>query len=104
MPYARGGISQQSSERTFSLLSAIAIRESEMEFPRDPFLLPLCSCGGATRLSHVEPHPVDEQKSLRTYVCQTCGSAQTHAVGKRSPGGSAPPRRERDALSGDVPG
>jgi hypothetical protein len=55
-----------------------------MELPRDPFLLPLCRCGGATRLSHVEPHAVDEQKSLRTYVCQTCGSLQTHVVVRRN--------------------
>src|SRR5262245_3119183 len=100
----RGGISQQSSERTFSLLSAIAIRENEMEVPLDTFLLLLCPVCGATRLSHVEPPPVDEQKPLRTYVCQACGSSQTHAVGKHSFSGSASPRRERDALSGDVPG
>ena len=59
-----------------------------MDFPRDPFLLPLCPCGGATRLSHVEPHPVDERRSLRTYVCQACGSDQTHTVKK--PLGVAP--------------
>ena len=51
-----------------------------MEFPRDPFLLPLCPCGGPTRLSHIDPHPVDERQSLRTYVCQACGSDQTHTV------------------------
>jgi hypothetical protein len=55
-----------------------------MDYPRDPFLLPLCSCGGATRLSHVEPHPVDARQSLRTYVCETCESLQTHAVIKRA--------------------
>jgi len=55
-----------------------------MELPRDPFLLPLCHCGGGTRLSHVEPDPVDERKSLRTYICQGCGSLQTHPVIKRS--------------------
>jgi len=56
-----------------------------MDFSRDPFLLPLCPCGGATRLSHVEPHPIDDQRSLRTYVCQACGSLHTHAVIKRNP-------------------
>lgn len=55
-----------------------------MELPRDPFLLPLCFCGGATRLSHVEPDPVDERKSLRTYICQACGHLQTHPVMKRT--------------------
>jgi len=55
-----------------------------MEFPRDPFLLPLCPCGGATRLSHVEPHPIDERRSLRTYICQACDSSQTHAVIERA--------------------
>ena len=55
-----------------------------MDFPRDPFLLPLCPCGGATRLSHVEPHPIDDQRSLGTYVCQACGSLHAHAVIKRN--------------------
>jgi hypothetical protein len=52
-------------------------RRVKMDFSRDPFLLPSCQCGGLTRLSHVEPHPVDEGQSLRTYVCQACGSDQT---------------------------
>ena len=60
------------------------VREGDMDFSRDPFLLPLCPCGGATRLSHVEPHPIDEQRSLRTYVCQACDSLHTHAVNKRN--------------------
>jgi hypothetical protein len=55
-----------------------------MELPRDPFLLPLCHCGGATRLSHVEPDPVDERRSFRTYLCQACDSPQTYPVMKRS--------------------
>jgi len=55
-----------------------------VELPRNPFLLPLCQCGGTTRLSHVEPHATDEGKSLRTYVCQTCGSLQTHVVVRRN--------------------
>jgi len=55
-----------------------------MDFSRDPFLLPLCPCGGATRLSHVEPHPFDEQRSLRTYICQACDSLHTHTVIKRN--------------------
>jgi hypothetical protein len=54
-----------------------------MEFKRDPFLLPLCSCGGATRLSHVEPHAIDPRRSLRTYVCLACGNTETHSVTKR---------------------
>jgi hypothetical protein len=54
----------------------------KMDFSRDPFLLPLCQCGGPTRLSHVEPHVVDERQSLRTYVCQACGSDQTLTVVK----------------------
>jgi len=64
-----------------------------MDFPRDPFLLPLCPCGGATRLSHVEPDPVHEYRSLRTYVCQGCNSSQTHAVIKRNLAPKEPPRR-----------
>ena len=38
---------------------------------------------GATRLSHLEPHPVDARQSLRAYVCQACESLQTRAVIKR---------------------
>jgi hypothetical protein len=63
-----------------------------MELVRDPFLLPLCQCGGgATRLSCVEPHPVDETKLLRTYVCQACGSLQTHLVAKPNRATVEPP-------------
>jgi hypothetical protein len=56
---------------------------ASMDVTRDPFLLPLCPCGGATRLSHVEPHPVDALRLLRTYLCQACDSLQTHAVIQR---------------------
>ena len=64
-----------------------------MDFPRDPFLLPLCPCGGATRLSHVEPDPIHELRSLRTYVCQSCDSSQTHIVIKRIAPRDELPRR-----------
>ena len=64
-----------------------------MDFPRDPFLLPQCPCGGAIRLSHVEPDPIDERRSLRTYLCQACDSSQTHIVIKRKPAHDDTPRR-----------
>ena len=64
-----------------------------MDFTRDPFLLPLCPCGSATRLSHIEPHPVDALRSLRTYVCQACDSVQTHAVTQRPSGRDERPLR-----------
>jgi hypothetical protein len=73
------------------------VKGRDMDFSRDPFLLPLCPCGGAIRLSHVEPHAVDEQKSLRTYVCQACDSSQTHAVIKRELAMNEPDQRQPTA-------
>ena len=59
----------------------------ERTLDRDPFLLPLCHCGGTTNLSRAEPHPWDETQELRIYLCTKCGSARTYAVAKRSGGG-----------------
>jgi hypothetical protein len=60
-----------------AVVTPIALRS---EF--DPFLLPLCQCGGATSLSHMEPHPSDRELQLRTFRCSECGAEQTFIVHK----------------------
>jgi hypothetical protein len=56
----------------------------EPTLDRNPFLLPLCHCGGTTNLSRAEPHPGDETQELRIYLCTACGSARTYVVAKDS--------------------
>ena len=52
--------------------------------PIDPFLLPLCpECAGPASLSRLEPHPTDETKELRTFLCADCGAQQTFAIDRR---------------------
>ena len=34
---------------------------------RDPFLLPVCSCGGPMNLASLEPHPTRTDQELKTY-------------------------------------
>jgi len=41
----------------------------------------------------VEPDPIDERRSLRTYVCQSCDGSQTHIVIKRKPARDEAPQR-----------
>lgn len=50
----------------------------------DPFLLPLCDCGGPMNLASVEPHPTQLAHDLKTFACQDCGAQQVFDVEKRA--------------------
>ena len=50
---------------------------------RDPFLLPVCDCGGPTNLASLEPHPTRPGEELKTYKCQHCGKQQVFTVQRR---------------------
>ena len=52
---------------------------------RDPFLLPICSCGGPMNLASLEPHPTQSNVELKTYKCLHCGRLQELTAPKRSP-------------------
>jgi hypothetical protein len=46
-----------------------------------PGVAPLCaSCGAATRIYGIEPHPRLAGKELHTYVCDACDETQTLVV------------------------
>ena len=51
---------------------------------RDPFLLPLCDCGGPMNLASLEPHPTQAAHELKTFKCQSCGAQQVFDVEKRA--------------------
>jgi hypothetical protein len=51
---------------------------------RDPFLLPVCDCGGPMNLASLEPHPTQPAHELKTFECQLCAAQQTFTVEKRS--------------------
>jgi hypothetical protein len=50
---------------------------------RDPFLLPICACGGPMNLASLEPHPTCAKHELKTFKCQDCGAQQVFDVVKR---------------------
>lgn len=50
---------------------------------RDPFLLPVCDCGGPANLASLEPHPTQPDHELKTFSCTRCGAQQTFDVQKR---------------------
>ena len=50
---------------------------------RDPFLLPVCDCGGPMNLASLEPHPTQRDQELKTYKCQHCGKQQVFTVRQR---------------------
>ena len=52
---------------------------------RDPFLLPVCDCGGPMNLVLQEPHPTQAAQELKTFECQLCAAQQVFTVEKRSP-------------------
>ena len=52
---------------------------------RDPFLLPLCDCGGPMNLASLEPHPTQAAHELKTFECQLCAAQQIFTVEKRQP-------------------
>ena len=51
---------------------------------RDPFLLPVCSCGGPMNLASLEPHPTRTDQELKTYKCLHCGRLEALTVQKRA--------------------
>lgn len=52
---------------------------------RDPFLLPVCDCGGPMNLASVEPHPTESGQDLKTFKCRHCGKQQAFVVRRREP-------------------
>ena len=50
----------------------------------DPFLLPVCDCGGPMNLASLEPHPTRPDQELKTYKCLHCASQQVFTVRKRA--------------------
>jgi hypothetical protein len=50
---------------------------------RDPFLLPVCECGGPMNLALQEPHPTRAGQELKTFECQLCAAQQVFTVEKR---------------------
>jgi hypothetical protein len=51
---------------------------------RDPFLLPVCDCGGPMNLASLEPHPVDASQELKTYKCRHCGKQHVLLARRRT--------------------
>ena len=51
---------------------------------RDPFLLPVCSCGGPMNLASLEPHPTRTDQELKTFKCLHCGRLEVMTVQKRA--------------------
>jgi hypothetical protein len=54
---------------------------------RDPFLLPVCDCGGPMNLASLEPHPTSTESELKTYKCLHCGKLQVLTARKRARAG-----------------
>jgi hypothetical protein len=50
----------------------------------NPFLLPVCSCGGPMNLASLEPHPMQTNQELKTFKCLHCGRQQVFTVQKRA--------------------
>ena len=51
---------------------------------RDPFLLPVCDCGGPMNLASLEPHPTHSAEELKTFKCLHCGKQQVFTVQRRA--------------------
>lgn len=51
--------------------------------PGDPFLLPVCDCGGPMNLASLEPHPTRVDQEFKTYKCLHCGRHNEFVVHKR---------------------
>jgi len=50
----------------------------------DPFLLPVCDCGGPMNLASLEPHPTEPAHELKTYKCLHCARQQVFTVQRRA--------------------
>jgi hypothetical protein len=42
----------------------------------DPFMLPVCDCGGATMLASCEPTLRDQKLEIKIYRCTVCGNEE----------------------------
>ena len=51
---------------------------------RDPFLLPVCDCGGPMNLASLEPHPTRHDLELKTYKCLHCGHQEVLTAARRA--------------------
>jgi len=51
---------------------------------RDPFLLPICDCGGPMNLASIQPHPDLPDRELKTFKCSICGAQQAFEGRRRS--------------------
>ncbi len=51
---------------------------------RDPFLLPVCDCGGPMNLASLEPHPTHSDEEMKTYECAQCGRQHVFTVQRRA--------------------
>jgi hypothetical protein len=51
---------------------------------RDPFLLPVCACGGPMNLASLEPHPTRADLELKTYKCLHCGGHDVMTGARRT--------------------
>ena len=49
----------------------------------DPFLLPVCDCGGPVALASLEPHPTRRDREIKTYKCANCCKQQVFTVRTR---------------------
>ena len=49
----------------------------------DPFLLPVCDCGGPMNLASLEPHAMQPDLELKTFKCLHCAKQQVFTVQKR---------------------
>jgi len=49
----------------------------------DPFLLPVCDCGGPMNLASLEPHPTRADQELKTYKCAHCAMQRVFTVHRR---------------------
>ena len=51
---------------------------------RNPFLLPICDCGGPMNLASIQPHPDLPGHELKTFKCSICGAQQAFDGRRRS--------------------
>ena len=49
----------------------------------DPFLLPICDCGGPMNLASLEPHATQPDHELKTFACTRCGAQAVFNVRTR---------------------
>jgi hypothetical protein len=64
--------------------SFAAPKMNAVEPMRDPFLLPVCRCGGPANLALVEPDPARSDYENRIYRCAHCSSLETYPVKRRA--------------------